>query len=139
LCRENYKFYSWFRKTLAMNKETGKYLFAARAAAGSCFSDKKDTKIYRLAAHAAAGSCVAFTKIQKVFSLPLMPRQAVTFASCGESNQKRLLLRRQNLSAQVTAQPQPSRSKQRQTRQRSNSGAVLPRCGATARHTPQAL
>jgi len=97
----------WFRKTLAMNQETGKYKFAA---------------------HAAAGSCVAFTKIQKVFNLPLMPRQAVTFANLGESNQKRLLLRRQNPSAQVTAQPQPSRSKQRQTRQRSNSGAVLPRC-----------
>jgi len=68
-----------------------------------------------------------------------MPRQAVTFASCGKSNQKRSGTRRQNLSAQVTAQPVLSRSKQRQTRRRSNSGAVLPRCGATARHTPQAM
>jgi hypothetical protein len=68
-----------------------------------------------------------------------MPRRAVTFANLGESNQKRLLLRWQNLSAQASAQPQPSRSKQRQTRRRSNSGAVLPRCGVTARHTPQAL
>jgi len=47
--------------------------------------------------------------------------------------------RRQNLSAQVTAQPQPSRSKRPQTRRRSNSEAILPRCGATARHTPEAL
>jgi hypothetical protein len=39
----------------------------------------------------------------------------------------------------VTAQPQPSRSKQPQTHRRSNSEAVLPRCGATARHTPQTL
>jgi len=61
-------------------------------------------------------------------SLPLMPRQAVTFANHGESNQKRLLLRRQNLSAQASAQPQPSRSKQPQTHQRSNSEAVLSRC-----------
>jgi hypothetical protein len=99
------------------------------------------------------------TKIQEVFCLPLMPRQAVTFAktnnrkffTCRSGRDwpnlfeatKRLkklpAVRRQNLSAQASAQPQLSRSKQRQTRQRSNSGAVLPRRAATARHTPQAI
>jgi hypothetical protein len=56
-----------------------------------------------------------------------MPRLAVTFANHGKSNQKRLLLRQQNLSAQASAQPQLSRSKQPQTHRRSNSEAVLPR------------
>ena len=88
------------------------------------------------------------TKIQEVFCLPLMPRQAVTFAktnnrkffTCRSGRDwpnlfeatKRLkklpAVRRQNLSAQASAQPQLSRSKQPQTRRRSNSEAVLPRC-----------
>jgi len=67
------------------------------------------------------------TKIEKTICLPLMPRRAVTFANHSKSNQKRFGTRRQNHSAQANAQPQLSRSKQRQTRQRSNSGAVLPR------------
>jgi hypothetical protein len=46
----------WFRKTLAMNQETGKYKFAAHAAAGSYFCHNKDTCKYQFAAHAAAGS-----------------------------------------------------------------------------------
>jgi hypothetical protein len=57
-----------------------------------------------------------------------MPRRAVPFASRGKRNQKCSLLRRQNRSAQVSASLVLSRSKQPQTRQRSNSEAVLPRC-----------
>jgi hypothetical protein len=38
---------------------------------------------------------------QKAICLPLMPRQAVTFANHGKSNQKRFGTRRQNLLAHV--------------------------------------
>ena len=67
-----------------------------------------------------------------------MPRQAVSFANHGKSNQKRSEMRRQNRSVQASAQPQLSRSKRPQTHQRSNSEDFLPRYGATARHTPEA-
>jgi hypothetical protein len=50
---------------------------------------------------ALADSYAAFTKQQKAFSLPLMPRLAVTFANHGKSNQKRFGERRQNHSAHV--------------------------------------
>ena len=43
-------------------------------------------------------------KIQKIRSLPLMPRQAVTFVYSDKSNQKRQ--RRQNHSARVQVVPQ---------------------------------
>jgi hypothetical protein len=104
------------------------------------------------------GGLAAFTKQEKSFSLPLIRRFRLLLQSnrkslvCRSCRGWQLLLpvtakvtknalgeRRQNLSAQVTAQPQPSRSKRSQTRRRSNSEAVLPRCGATARHTPEAL
>jgi hypothetical protein len=47
----------------------------------------KDAENELLAAH--ADSYAALTKQQEAFSLPLMPRLAVTFANHGKSNQKR--------------------------------------------------
>jgi len=89
---------------------------------------EKQKKVFCLPLMPRRAFTFAITKIQKSIGLPLMPRRAFTFASRGKSKQKRSGTRRQNLSAQASAQPQLSRSKQPQTRRCSNSGAVLPRC-----------
>jgi hypothetical protein len=81
----------------------------------------------------------AITKMQKMSCLPLMPRQAVTFANHGKSNQKRFGERRQNHSAHVQCTATTISLK---TVQNSPALKQLHRFAAlraTARHTPEAL